>query len=171
MAVYPESGLEPAAIFKAKSIYRDHQRRGFFRIGLLPLLVCDEVTFDIKDSEQAARSLAHARLQLCAHARGAPIELRRVAFQFPAETSPRLKALKVQIRDNGQWELQDVVFRSPVEAIQSSRATFQTTGPEAGKLTWLPPSGRGDAYLFQPLTPLATHRAHEGFQPPGHPPP
>jgi hypothetical protein len=36
----------PATVVRADSVSREHQRRGFFRIGALPLLVCEGVTVE-----------------------------------------------------------------------------------------------------------------------------
>jgi hypothetical protein len=148
LPVYLDFGSKPAALLRAKAIYPDHQRRAFFRIGVLPMLVAEDVTVEVCDPERAAAALAGLRDGLKPHAHGAAIELRRVAFQFPAEPAPRLKAATLRLQDNGQWQLLDFTLQSPTNAPRIPRGRLQITGDHAGRVTWETAGGPAAFNLF-----------------------
>jgi len=56
MPVYLKSESLPVAVFRANRIYHDHQRKGFFRIGGLPLLVLEGLSLELRDTNRRNRS-------------------------------------------------------------------------------------------------------------------
>ena len=125
----------PVAVIRADSIFTDYQRRGFFKIGLLPMAVAEGVTIDFRLTQQVTNVLAFIHPRFGQIAGKNLVELRRVDFKFPGETAPRLQAKRIHIGENGSWRLLDgVVVHLATNQVKVSQATLQTTGPSAGQL-------------------------------------
>ena len=150
MAIYSDSSSKPVATFRAKKVFRSLQRRGFFRIGLLPMLVCDGVVVEFCETEGGTNALMNLPQSLKSQAGGAMIELREVEFRFPADSAPRLKAGIVRLQDNGQSQLLNVDFQSPTKRFQVPSAVLQFSGEHAGQLGWQSPDGIVAINLFTP---------------------
>ena len=83
--LYPTNSFKLSAIVRVDRVFTDYQRRGFFRIGLLPVVVLDGVTFEAQDTSDPLGSLACVRRWLATKA-GQRIEMRRVKFIFSRPT-------------------------------------------------------------------------------------
>jgi hypothetical protein len=148
MPVYLDFASPAVAVLRADAIYPSHQRWGYFRIGLLPMLACDGVTLEVCDAQKAVEALAGMRENLKSQANGTIVELHQVAIRFLPETTPRLKAATVRLPDKGQWQLSDILLQTGTNVISASRALLQVAGPQAGRLTWQSPAGMLSANLF-----------------------
>ena len=148
MPVYLDFSSPAVAVLRADRIYPTHQRWGYFRIGLLPMLECDGVTLEVCDAEKTAQALAVMRENLKSQANGTIVEMRQVAIRFTPETTPRLKAASLRLQDHGQWQLSDVTFQSGTNAVHAARALLQVTGAQAGRLSWQSAHGIISANLF-----------------------
>jgi hypothetical protein len=146
--VYLDFGAPAVAVLRAERIYPTHQRWGYFRIGLRPILECDGVTLEISDAGKAAEALGSIRDNLKTQAGGSIVEMRNVAVRFTPEATPRLKAGTIRLQDQGRWSLSDVALRSGTNLIQLPRATLQVTGPQAGQVTWDSAGTTASANLF-----------------------
>lgn len=132
---YAKGQGSPAAVVRIKKVYTDHQRRGFFRIGLLPVLVAEDVKIEIIQPQETLAALQQARRWLKPTATQKALEWRRVQFFFPAETEPRLEAAKIHLSEAGAWRLTGgVVLRHGTNQTRQAEATLQVTGPQAGEL-------------------------------------
>ena len=136
MPVYMDFGSPAVAVLRAERIYPTHQRWGYFRLGLRPMLVCDGVTLEICDAAKTTQALAGVRDNLQAQAGGMLIELREVAVRFTGEITPRLRAGTIRLQDQGEWLLANVSLFSGTNLLCIPRACLQVTGPEAGRVTW-----------------------------------
>ena len=148
MPVYLDFSSPAVAVLRADRIYPTHQRWGYFRIGLLPMLACDGVTLEVCDAEKAAQALAELRDNLKSQANGTIVEMRQVAIRFTPETTPRLTAAVMHLQDHGQWQLSDVAFQSGTNVVHAARALLQVSGEQAGRLTWQSAGGIISANLF-----------------------
>lgn len=135
-AVYLDDWANPAAIVRVRKIYPDHQRMGFFRIGVLPQVVCEDVVLELHNTAQLGETLARVRKSLKPHTGNAVLEMRRVAFVFSPDPQPRLQAGSVRIPESGPWQLVDLTFPADQGPERVGRGRLQVAGPQAGWLSW-----------------------------------
>jgi hypothetical protein len=136
MPVYLDFGAPALAVMRADRIYPTHQRLGYFRLGLRPMLECDGVTLEICDAAKIAQALAGVRDNLKAQAGGMAIEMRDVAVRFTPDITPRLRAGTIRFQGQGEWLLSNVVLQSGTNLLHLRCAYLQVTGPQAGQVTW-----------------------------------
>lgn len=134
--LYLKNRSDPSAVIRIGRIFSSYQRKGFFRIGVLPILVAEDVKIELWQPEQVAESLAATRGWIGAHAAKEAMEWRRLSLFLPGQTSPCLKAGRVQPSDHGQWRLFDVELHPGPKTIHLPTAFLQTTGKDAGRLSW-----------------------------------
>lgn len=144
LPVYVTGEAKPVAVLRLRQVGIEYQRRGFFRIGVLPILLGEEVTLEL-------RLPAYARLALTAatnwfrpgeHYRA--VEWRDFKMVVAGEKAPRLRAKQVQPMERNALRLSDVVVRpagnESKEPISLVRAELGLIGSRAGRLY-----ARGDA--------------------------
>jgi hypothetical protein len=153
---------QPAAVMRAGRIYTDYQRKGFFRIGVLPIAVMEDVTFELRQVESFTNSLVQLHRWLGPQAAGR-LELRRVTIQIATTVANRLQAGRVRVLPSGQWELLNGACRSVgTNEVRAARATLQIAGDQAGQLviTTVPPltnSLFAQSEITQPSTGRDSH--------------
>ncbi len=150
---YPEAGLQPVATVRASQLFRDYQRRGFFRIGLLPIPVAENVAIRIQSAEGLTNALP--ALQSCnrpsAGIRG--LELRNLEIGLFGEQPPRLSAALARVGQGGTLELTKVSrFNAAGQPTSIATATLQVSGASAGWLRWKVAGQPQTAFLFQSTT-------------------
>ncbi|MDB6033520.1 MAG: hypothetical protein JWM16_3858 [Verrucomicrobiales bacterium] len=134
---YAKGQSAPAAVVRIHRLFTDYQRRGFFRIGLLPTLVAEGVKVEVLDPTQVLAALEAAHKWLKPAAVGKALEWRYVEFVFPDAKRPRLEAAKVNPAVDGAWRLTEgVTFRSGTNETREAAAVLQVTGTRAGELQW-----------------------------------
>jgi hypothetical protein len=124
----------PSAVLRVHRIYADYERRGFFRIGVLPIAVMEEVSFDVRQPDLAAKSLAELHRWI-----GTPtakhLELRQVTFRVAAGVTNCLEVGRIRADPGGKWQLLDgVCFKSGNKELQAAGGTLQVTGAQTGQL-------------------------------------
>src|SRR4051812_41059785 len=70
------------AIVRAGEVHQEFARRGFFRIGLLPVLVAQDVFLDLRTAKLTAELFRRLPDQLRLTAGSRSVELRNISFQF-----------------------------------------------------------------------------------------
>jgi hypothetical protein len=132
---YAKGQSTPVAVVRIKRLFTDYQRRGFFRIGLLPTLVAEGVQVEVSDSRQVVAALQGAQRWLKPAAVGKALEWRQVEFEFSELKGTRLEATRVQIAEGGAWQLSGgVLLRSGTNELRRASAILQVTGANAGDL-------------------------------------
>ena len=58
---YTEPDKTLYAVISVDKVYTEYEKRGFFRIGALPVAVLEGVTYEVKDPAPAAKNLARLR--------------------------------------------------------------------------------------------------------------
>ncbi|MCL5098637.1 MAG: hypothetical protein M1608_14125 [Candidatus Omnitrophica bacterium] len=153
---------QPAAVLRIDRIHRDYQRRGFFRIGLLPMIAAEEVRIELLRPDQIADTLAQVQDRLSAEAGGGLIELRLVTIVCPGASTNCLRAGRARLRANGRWQLLDgVKFSNAGSPVHVASATLQVTGEGAGQLNFESGGSTAGVNLFAMLG----SGAHEDRQP------
>ena len=136
MPVYQKFGTEPVAVCRAERVFSDYQRRGFFRIGVLPLLVFDGLQIEVRDPARVSSILSSVSGRFASKGQiKKAVEGRDFTLRFASESSGRLRARRVRLERGTEWHLQDgTVDQLGGEAVSFSRATLTVTGANAGEV-------------------------------------
>jgi len=131
---YSETEMTPSMVVRADRIYTDYQRKGFFRIGVLPIGVMEGVTFEVHRSQTVTNSLARLHEWLGSQA-AKRLEFRKVSFLTFAGGTNRLESGSARVISDGKWELLDGVrLISGTNQVEAARATLQVAGEKTGQL-------------------------------------
>lgn len=150
MTLYPEAGLQPLATIRASHFYKDFQKRGFFRIGLLPIPVAENVVVQI----QSAECLTNAMLAIQSWSQPSAgvrcLELRNLEIELSGEKQPRLTAANARVGQSGTLELTKIcLFNTTGQPTSISKATLQVDGVSVGWLRWKVDGQPQTAFLFK----------------------
>jgi hypothetical protein len=133
---YAPGGSEPAVLVQIDRVHKDYQRRGFFRIGALPMLAAEAVTVRIAQPEHALTALGKLDARLRQTGQVKAVEWRAVSFIFGSEFTPRLHAGRMRLSRGATWELLDGVrVNSSTNEVRFSRAVLHVAGERAGQIT------------------------------------
>ncbi len=137
------SNREPVAIFRAKHVFSDYQRRGFFRIGVLPLLVIDGLSIELRDPSSLPATLnavpSHALFKDFVRS---AVEARQFALSCDSQKDFAVRARLVRLESSDEWRLEDgVVRQSGGGQLSFQRATLRISGPHAGEMNCETSSG------------------------------
>ena len=136
VAVYLKSELSPVAIVRARVIHGDYQRRGFFRIGVLPMLALERLTLRCVTQSTWSGVLTNATAFLArkGEARKA-VEGRDFALSFTSKPDGRVTARSVRLEGREAWSLAEGrVDMPPGKPVNFRQATLTISGPRAGDL-------------------------------------
>lgn len=146
---YAAGQSEAVAVLRVEHVFRDHERRGFFRIGLLPLLVGEGVRLEFRDAGVAARELDRVRQGVESSLGGDRIEMRRVRMSCGGTPARVLSATRLRTEKDGRWRLLEGVSVQIGETRRSvSNAVLQVSGPRAGRLTLETAEGSAELNLL-----------------------
>ena len=130
--LYAQGSSKASTVVRVDRVFMDYQRRGFFRIGLLPVIVLQDVTFEARDPADPFSSLASVQRWLGTRA-GQRVEMRGVKFVF--SPTSRVEAGLARCTADDHWELLNGVrFVSGTNEIGSPRGTLATAGPQRGQV-------------------------------------
>ena len=128
---YSEPDRKLSTVVTVEKAYLDHQRKGFFHIGILPVGALEGVTIEIRDTRRATDAFQQVQRWLGAGS-GRRVELRRVKFVFSTNS---LEAGTALCRAGDRWELLDGVrLVSGGNERRAQRAALQVAGREAGQV-------------------------------------
>jgi hypothetical protein len=134
IAMYLGTELEPSSMLRVKSVRKEYQRRGFFRIGLLPMAVLDGVAIEVHDAQALSNTLAHCQ-QWFGSRNARFLELRDVQLIAVGLSTNRLACGCARPAGDGKWELLDgVTLDSETKRTEAPQAILQVTGPSSGQL-------------------------------------
>jgi hypothetical protein len=147
------NGISPVAQVHAARMFIDYERHGFFRIGLLPIPVVENVQIEI----QSADCLTNAMFAL--HSWDQPslgvkrLELRNLEINMFGEKEPRLSAAVARAGQDGILELSTVsVFNTTGQLTSIPQAALQAAGSSAGWLSWNFDGHPQKLFLFKPTS-------------------
>jgi hypothetical protein len=144
------NGLAPVTKVHAARMFVDYERRGFFRIGLLPMLVAENVQIQIQSADYLTNALLalHSWNQYSAGLRR--LELRNLEIKLFGKKQPRLCAASAQIEKDGVLELSTAsMFSTTGQQTSIPKATLQVAGSSAGWLRWNVDGQPQDTFLFK----------------------
>ena len=141
--------VEPIFKVHAARFFLDHEKLGFFRLGLAPIEVAQGVQLQIESAGRLSNALAKLSSWNLSAFKARRWEIRDLAISLFGEKEPRLRATTARAGASGAWVLSQVsVTGGPPGLI--SKATLQTTGPAAGRLCW---NGANQEHEFFVLNP------------------
>jgi hypothetical protein len=123
---------ELLAVVHVDRAYVDHERKGFFKIGTLPLAAFENVRVDVRDHNRLQDALLsfHSFLNPGNKNR---LEIRRLTILV--ENEPRIQAGLARSSAEGQWELtREITWTDSAAKVTAPQATLQISGPSAGRL-------------------------------------
>ena len=133
--LYEAAQPSPVAVLRIGEVRLDYQRKGFFRIGLLPMLVADEVSIDLGSAHNPLEALRRACRRLEMPHRAGALELRRVTVRFPPSLHSRLLAARVRFGQEGRWQISDgAVWEDGTRRVEASRGCLHLSGALAGQV-------------------------------------
>ena len=143
---YSEPDKTLYAVISVDKVFTEYEKRGFFRIGALPVAVLEGVTYEVKDPGPAAKNLARLRSWLGGDT-GNHVELR--GFKLVASPTSRLEGARLLFLDNDRWELAGGVrWISGANEVRAESATLQVAGAQAGKLILQTTPPTTNTFLF-----------------------
>jgi len=151
IAEYSPNQATLIAVVRADRLFVDHERLGFFKIGLLPMLVGENVQIHIASANCLSNGLWFTRTWDFHTADTQSIELRDVKIAVLGRNDfTQLRAAIAHPGNGGTWNLASVsVLDSSNASLSLDRAELQVTGPEIGRLTWMRGGFSHQSYLFQ----------------------
>jgi len=135
--LYLEADTETVAVMRADSIVASHQRRGFFRIGLLPLIVVENLSIQINDRERLLPALVASGHHFVSKTDNKKIiEARNFSLaigtnQFPAIVSQTMRPQTPEL-----WMLEHgKILIADGKPLIFDKARLTILGPRAGEVT------------------------------------
>jgi hypothetical protein len=142
-------GLQLDSRIHITRTYMDHEKWGFFKIGLIPVQVVDGVDLQIHSADSLTNALTFINSGHLSAAAQRHLELRKLEISLLGEKEPRLGADTASIVRPGALQLSHVSVSNGGEAISIPGATLQVTGPDCGCLRWNSPGGQNQMFVFQ----------------------
>jgi hypothetical protein len=134
---YSSKNLSLIAQVHAACVFVDYEHWGFFRIGLLPMLVAENVQVKIQSAECLTNALADLRSWHQPASGYRQLELRNLEITMNGENQPRLRAAVARVGPDGTVKLSTVAVRTAAgQEVSLLKATLQIFGPSAGRLCW-----------------------------------
>lgn len=130
--IYFGNQAQPCATLRTAWLHKDFERRGFFRIGLFPLIAMETFQLDIPNPGSAAYGFAQIQSLLKTAAGGSRIELRNVRVSVG---TARVVCGRVRFAANGDWELLDgVSLHNEAKETHAAKGIFHASGPGLGTI-------------------------------------
>lgn len=128
----PENRL--SLLVKADRFAKENQRKGFFRIGVLPLLVVYDANLEVRSSYHFSQAVRQFHHYVAGKDLKKTVELRGFTLTVPTN-GVSLTATKVRLISPEQWELSGRVRLSDRQSTNDfSRAIFTISGDDTGTL-------------------------------------
>ena len=126
----------------------DYEERGFFRIGILPLLAVDDVQIHVLTPAGCQQLGAATQLWEMRTSVRHRVELRGVDIYLPGFGNPHLHAALARPGATDAWELTSVSLAVAAHPpLTFAKATLQVAGADAGRLE-VGTGGRRQTFLL-----------------------
>jgi hypothetical protein len=129
-------GHKCSAIARVDLAHADFETKGFFKIGVLPVMALDGFHFEVIAPNAAINCFDQIQSWFGSLSRGETrLELRQAELAIAGPTEITLKAGFVRVKPDGEWDLSDdVVLTAGTNQMRTDRAVLQVTGSKAGQL-------------------------------------
>jgi hypothetical protein len=142
-------GLQLVSRIHITRAYVDHEKWGFFKIGLAPVQVVEGVKVQINSAGSLTNALDVIKASHISPAVERHLELRKLEISLLGEKEPRLRADSASIIRPGVLQLTHVSVSNDGEALSIPKATLQVSGPDCGCLRWNDARGQDQVFVFQ----------------------
>jgi hypothetical protein len=150
---YNSKDLSLVAQVHAAHLFTDYERRGFFRIGLLPIPVAENVQIQIRSADCLTNALLGLHFWNQPSVGVRRLELRNLEIKLFGEKQPRLSAATARVGQDGILELSTVsMLNATGQPLSIPKATLQAAGSSAGWLHWNFDGQPQDVFLFKPAS-------------------
>jgi len=151
LSEYDSKDLSLVFQVHAARIFTDYERRGFFRIGLLPIPVAEDVQVQIQSADCLTNALFALRSWNQPSVGVRRLELRNLEIKLFGEKQSRLRAVTAHVGQKGTVELSTVsVFGIAGQQASIPKATLQIAGSSAGCLHWNFDGRSQELFMFKP---------------------
>jgi hypothetical protein len=131
---YVPSVAEPVAILRIANIFQDYERKGFLKIGVLPVEVMEGIDLDVVSPQEAANSLEAMRRWMKSEG-DTRIELRGLKLKFATSPARVVQASQGHLGPDGCLQLLGgVTVTYGTNALHAARGSLHLTGQGAGQL-------------------------------------
>ena len=163
VSFHPDGKNQSELVLRMGKVRRSFERRGFFRIGALPMLAIQDVSIEFQKTQdqRAALDLVSRHISRYAGKDQLKVNLEAVALRFPGEPEPRLRANSVRLGSSGYWELSDnvqLVFEG--KSVRARKAQLQVAGEKPGRLILHQRGQIISTDLFEPVLPRNPEHAN-----------
>ena len=135
----------------AARLFTDYERHGFFRIGLLPIPVAEDIQIEIRSADCLTNALSGLHFGNESSLAERRFEFRNLEIKSFDEKQPRLSARLARIGRDGTLELSNVSIPSAAGGQTFiPKATLQITNPSAGWISWNSGNQPQGFFLFNP---------------------
>lgn len=147
--VYATKG-EPKRIATVRigSGHQEYKRKSFFRIGLLPVFVAEDVEIEFENEMGLRHSLVKWQGWLRRPEAASQVMIRRFAIRRTGERMPCLKAEAIHVVSDGILELQGIECMSEDQILTAHKGDLKIAGPETGRLILYSSQGKKAVPLF-----------------------
>lgn len=153
LSEYDSKDLSLVFQVHAARIFTDYERRGFFRIGLLPIPVAEDVQVQIQSADCLTNALFALRSWNQPSVGVRRLELRNLEIKLFGEKQSRLRAVTARVGQNGTVELSTVsVFGIAGQQASIPKAILQIAGSSAGCLHWNFDGRSQELFVFKPTS-------------------
>jgi hypothetical protein len=153
LSEYDSKDLSLVFQVHAARIFTDYERRGFFRIGLLPIPVAEDVQVQIQSADCLTNALFALRSWNQPSVGVRRLELRNLEIKLFGEKQSRLRAVTARVGQNGTVELSTVsVIGIAGQQASIPKATLQIAGSSAGCLHWNFDGRSQELFVFKPTS-------------------
>jgi hypothetical protein len=142
-------GLQLVSRIHITRTYVDHEKWGFFKIGLIPVQVVEGVNLQIHSEDSLTNALDVINSVHLSSAAQRHLELRKLEISLLGKNEPRLRADTASIVRPGVLQLSHVSVSNGGETISIPRATLQVSGPDCGCLSWNEGGKQDQLLVFQ----------------------
>ncbi len=142
--IYATAATSPSVLLRARQLRSEYQRRGFFRVALLPQVVAEDVSIEFLQSPTL-----ELLQQVSRHLRGGigrkGLLIHRIRIGVSGNSVATLSANSLQSTGEDVWEFSGEGLVTKQDVRQAfSRAQLWLSGPKAGHLEWKDHSGAHD---------------------------
>lgn len=144
-------GLQLISRVHAARAFVDHEKWGFFRLGIFPIAVVEGVQVQILSAGCLTNALSDLNAWHPSASAVRRLEFRNLEISLLNEKEPRLRAAVARISPSGALELSNVSLAGDGGGpVSISKATLQISGPDSGRLNWHAAGKDDERFLFKP---------------------
>ena len=147
---YSPGGSSVVSKVSVSRLFTGYGRWGFFRIGLLPMLVAEDVRVEINSVDALTNALSGLRSWARPDVAARRLKLLDLQIVLSGRSPPHLQAATAQLGDDGTLQLTSVSLDDAAgHQFCLPAATLQLTGPAKGWLRWNANGAQGKLFFIK----------------------